>query len=307
MRGSVLKKVLCCALVAVVSMGALGVQSGVVVDGATAVYTSNGITVTRANSKPLCCSGEYMKSKFYTKLWDMRYNLRCFGMTTMYNVYSIASTQVGYKNYATYGNSNAHNWTGETKRMNGGTGNTEYTRWLYATQLGQTENQYADVNWCAIFVSWCMFHAGYKSTASDKAKWYSVCADPRKDYVAPIETFWLDQRNVWYTTSANYKLQQAKNDSRFETVTSNQVNLSGYNLPYKKGGLVFFNWGGDNFKYFHHVGIVESYDTKTHVLTYISGNDKGEVRRASLDLDTFGTREGEYMRNARRIMAYAEY
>ena len=112
-------------------------------------------------------SPEYMSSPYYTKLISA---LEDTGdRSAMERTLAVALSQEGYKNYATTGidieqaRKDGLLWTGAELRMDASrTGNTEYTRWAQRYIMDRDENsQYLDCDWCAIFVSWCLYQAGY--------------------------------------------------------------------------------------------------------------------------------------------------
>lgn len=188
--------------------------------------------------------------------------------------------------------------------MNHGTGNTEYTRWAQNVIMNRTGSAlFLDCDWCAIFVSWCMYQAGYYTDEQLKKYYYSYCADPRIEYDADswITAFCLEQENVWYTPLAERKLKA------YDWNTYYYTDVDPYELPYRPGGHIYFSFDGSG-TYFDHVGIVIDYDSETHVLTYTNGNSNGQVITKQMDLDTEEEFYGQpFMQNSKRIMAYAEY
>lgn len=257
--------------------------------------------------------------KYYGRLKQAikNYSTSTSKVSYMQRVYNIAKSQLnwdankkktknyGYANYATNGSIN-HNWTGRYLKMNEyNTGNTEYTRWFFSkfrlddgTKLPMT----TDCDWCAIFVSWCMYYSNYRRDTKENMRViYSSCADPRKDLKERLTSFNLAENKVWYTRTANYKL----NEGDFKVWNRNvkNRNIDAIKIPYKKGGLIFFNWSGLG-ESFDHVGIVMSYDKEAKKLTYISGNDEGRVRVRTLYLHKT---DSNGVLNKKKIMAYGEY
>lgn len=241
-------------------------------------------------------------------------------VTYMNAAVRIARSQIGYYCFATDWNvgSKYVNWTGtKTNTRNKGegyAGNTEYTRWFYSNiyDTYNVSNRFADVDWCAIFASWCIYHAGYHANKSDQVIVYSTCADPRKDMLQRETSFNADPKKVWYTTggtgtligmhrSAGYKPFDVWNQSVFKL--KGHVNLNAEQIKYRPGGLIFFGEGTEMY----HVAMVDSFSGST--LTYIEGNgsyskdpydkDNGisKVRRSSIDLSQEGY----------KIYAYMEY
>ena len=262
-----------------------------------------------ASAKDLRFSDEYKTSPYYEKLMQALHDTK--NSTIMERTLAVAQSQEGYFNFATEGydlekaREEGKLWTGAELRMNiNKTGNTEYTRWAqrYVMESHESE-QYADYDWCAIFVSWCLYQAGYYTESELKRYFYSNSVDTRVFWSADewIGTFSLDQRMVYYAPVARKKL------SYMPWNTYYNVDISPYDMPYKPGGLVFFGWSGTG-DYFSHVGIVVNYDPDTHVLTYINGNYGGMVITWDIDLDVKETFRGlPYTKNAKRIMAYADY
>lgn len=254
-------------------------------------------------------SEEYKSSPFYAKLTGALENSE--GKTTMEKVLAVALSQEGYKNYATTGidveqaRADGLLWTGAELRMNAAdTGNTEYTRWAQRYIMNRDESQqYLDCDWCAIFVSWCLYQAGYYSEDRLKKYYYSYYAEPRIAFDADswIEAFDLDQKNVWYAPKAHHKLDA------YDWNTYYNIDVSPYDFPYKPGGVVFFTWDGSG-EYFDHIAIVVDYDQDTHVLTYTNGNSAGQVITRQIDLDAEEEFCGmAFTKNSNRIMAYGEY
>lgn len=252
-------------------------------------------------------SNEYRSCKYYNQLMSALGKNK--DSSFMQRVLDIALSQEGYLAYALEDMSveqareEGKLWTG-TELHYGSTltGNTEYTRWFYQYVL-QTDSPYIDCEWCSIFVSWCLYQAGYHAdTKSDREYYYSYCADPRherKDNI--IQSFNLDQNKVWYTPTANIKLDDFK-----EINTPVHKDIDPYDIKYKPGGLIFISWDGLGWS-FEHIGIVVSYNKDEHILTYIGGNDYGSVMINSIDFDTDEFDVQPVVRNSQRIMAYAEY
>ena len=281
----------------------------------TAVSTSAALTDTSfsygtVNTDVRIFSDEYKTSAFYSKLTEaIEKNA---GKSSMEKTAEIALSQLGYKNYSTEGidieqaKKDGLLWTGVEKRMNASkTGNTEYTRWAQRYVMDRSESsQYLDCDWCSIFTSWCMYHAGYYSDADLKKFYYSYCADPRieSDADAWIEAFNFEQENVWYTPLSGKKIDAYAGWNHYV-----HTNVDPYELPFRKGGLIFFSWDGSG-KYFDHVAIVLEYDKQNHILRYINGNSDGEVLIREMDFDAEEEFYGQpLMKNSGRIMAYAEY
>ena len=230
----------------------------------------------------------------------------------MSRVLAVAKSQEGYKDYCMAGTTPeaareaGYLWTGQDSENDNinGSGNTEYTRWAQEYVMGRSgEEIYLDCDWCAIFASWCMYQAGYYSDSELKKYFYSYYADPREERTAGswIEAFNFDHDKVWYTPRASGKVA-AYSWSRYS-----HTDIDPYEIPYKPGGMIFFSWDTSG-RYFSHVGIVESYDPETHVLTYINGNVEYAVTTRQMDLDVEEEFYGQAMAvNANRIMAYAEY
>ncbi len=266
-------------------------------------------TATAFAQEDIKYSPEYKSSPFYEKLTLALENSA--DKTTMEKTLAVALSQEGYKNYATAGidieqaRADGLLWTGAELRMDEDeTGNTEYTRWAQRYLMDSSESgQYLDCNWCAIFVSWCLYQAGYYDEAKLKKYYYAYCAEPRVEFDADswILAYDLDQRNVWYAPKAHHKLDS------YNWNTYYNIDVDPYDFPYKPGGVVFFSWDGSG-QYFDHVAIVVDYDTETHVLTYSNGNSDGQVITRQIDLDTEESFRGQaYTKNVNRLMAYGEY
>ena len=255
-------------------------------------------------------SDPYKTTQFYTDLLSVQKATE--GSSIMQRVLDISFTQEGYKNYAVLGDDPKELreqgllWTGLVQRnTSAGTGNTEYTRWAEEYVQFGMGNPCRDCDWCAIFASWCMFQAGYYTETGKQHWYYSYCADPREE---KSEGYWFtsfnfDQNKVWYTPNADYKVEEY-------SAWCNAVNtdIDPYDIPWKPGGLVFFNWNG-NYTKFHHVAIVISYDPVNHVLKYMNGNSDGQVRASTLYLDKFFKvgYDGQDLYGKDVLMAYAEY
>ena len=254
-------------------------------------------------------SEEFKTSEYYANLAQALEEYK--DSTTQERTLAVALSQEGYKNYATDGidieqaKADGKLWTGVELRMNDNlTGNTEYTRWAQRYVLGLGEAaQYADYDWCAIFVSWCLYQAGYYDEAQLKKYYYAYVVDPRIFYDADswIESFNLNQRMVYYPPKAHHKLDAMPWNTYYN------VDVDPFDIPYKPGGLIFFCWNGTG-DYYSHVGIVVSYDQDTHVLTYTNGNSDGQVITRQIDLDVEESFRGQaYCLNADRVLAYADY
>ena len=254
-------------------------------------------------------SSEYQSSPFYEKLITALDDSK--NKTTMEKALSAALSQEGYQNYSLDGadisqaKTDGLIWTGIEQRMNDNdTGNTEYTRWAQSCVMDRNgEALYIDCDWCAIFMSWCMYQAGYYTEDRLKQYYYSYCADPRVEYAADtwIEAFCLEQENVWYTSTAAKKLEA------YSWNTYQHTETDPCEIPYKPGGLVFFSWDGEG-RYFEHVGMVINYDSENHILTYIGGNTEGQVMTRKMALDTVEEfHKTPLLKNSERIMAYGEY
>ena len=298
------KNLFCCLLAAAMMAGSVG---------ATAVSVSADTSYesfySQSESEIAIFSDEYKSTDFYSKLQTALEENK--DVSLMEKTLAIALSQEGYKNYATSGidideaRANGLLWTGAVKRMNEEkTGNTEYTRWAQRYIMnGDEQYQYADLDWCAIFVSWCLFNGGYYSDEQLKKYYYSYCSDPRIEFDADswITAFNMDQEKVWYTSLAERKIAAYSSWNHFV-----HTDIDPYEIPYKPGGLLFFSMDGSG-NYFDHVAIVVDYDPDTHELTYINGNNDGQVseRRVNLDEETIVT--DLHKKNSEIIMAYAEY
>lgn len=254
-------------------------------------------------------SEEYKSSPYYENLMAALENTH--DSTVMERTLAVALSQEGYANFATEGydldqaRAEGKLWTGKELRMNDDlTGNTEYTRWAQRYLMGRDESsQYSDFDWCAIFVSWCLYQAGYYSDETLKKYFYSYDADPRIFFDADswIMSYNLDQKKVWYVPKAQHKLDAMDWNTYYNT------DVDPYDIPYRPGGLVFFSWDTSG-QYFNHVAIVVDYDEESHVLTYTNGNSDGLVITRQIDLDTVEEFRGQKLaQNSERIMAYAEY
>ena len=254
-------------------------------------------------------SPEYLSSPFYEKLTAALDDSK--DKTTMEKALAAALSQEGYQNYSLVGTTpeearkTGFLWTGKEHIYDKEySGNTEYTRWAQSCLMGRSgEALYADIDWCAIFSSWCMYQAGYYTKEQLKKYYYSYYADPRQEYDADswITAFCLDQENVWYTPAAARKLEAYSWNTYYHTETDP------FDIPYKPGGLIFFSWDGSG-QYFNHVGMVVSYDSDDHILTYINGNTEGSVITRTMDLDKEEEFHGHpLLVNSKRIMAYGEY
>lgn len=287
---------------------ALALSAAVLLTFSNAALTVNAELEERY--RPESTSPEYEGSKFYDRLWEARQET--VGQPVMDRVAEIALSQEGYRNYATGGvnlewaKENNRIWTGEYLRMNSNyTGNTEYTRWAQSYVMDRNYHSgYFDCDWCAIFVSWCMYQAGYYDYPQLPRYYYSYYADPRVEphYGTWAEAFNFDQSDVYYTSKANRKLELYS-----EWNHADNTDVSPYDIPYKPGGLLFFTWDGTG-NYFNHIAIVLGYDSEAHELYYINGNDGGMVQTRVMDLDETEKYNGHVMlKNADRIMAYADY
>ena len=275
-----------------------------------AVMLSSAFSVVAsASGTDLRFSEEYKASPYYTKLMQALDEHK--DGTTMEKTLAVALSQEGYANFATEGydldqaRQEGKLWTGKELRMNDNlTGNTEYTRWAQRYVMDRDEDsQYADYDWCAIFTSWCLYQAGYYDEETLKRYFYCYIVDPRIFWDADgwIETFSLDQKNVYYAPNAHHKLDAMPWNTYYN------IDIDPLQMPYKPGGLVFFGWNGTG-DYFSHVGIVVNYDPETCVLTYTNGNSDGLVITRQIDLDKEESfRDQAYTLNANRIMAYADY
>ncbi len=281
------------------------------------VFTASAVLITGMFSaattafaeNDLKFSAEYKSSPYYTKLLNALDENK--DKSTMEKTLAVSLSQEGYKNYSTsdvdieQAKADGLLWTGAELRMNeNSTGNTEYTRWAQRYVMDRAEEtQYLDCDWCAIYVSWCMYQAGYYDKEELKRCYYSYYANPTCSYDADgwILTYNLDQHKVWYTDSANKKLSENSWTKFYNT------NTDPMEIAYKPGGLVFFSWDGLDGG-FDHVAIVVDYDKDTHVLTYSNGNSDGQVITRKIDLDVEEEFRGTpFMQNSKRIAAYGEY
>ena len=264
---------------------------------------------TYAESESPRFSAEYKASPFYERLVQALDDTK--DASAMERTLAVALSQEGYANFATDGydldqaRAEGKLWTGAELRMNDDlTGNTEYTRWAQSYVMGLDGNaQYADYDWCAIFVSWCLYQAGYYSEEQLKKYYYAYSVDPRIFYDADswIESFNLDQRTVYYPPKAHNKLDAMPWNTYYN------VDVDPFDIPYKPGGLIFFSWDGTG-QYYSHVGIVVDYDQDTHFLTYTNGNSDGLVITRKIDLDVEEEFRGQaFCKNCDRILAYADY
>ena len=254
-------------------------------------------------------SQEYQTSPFYEKLTAALDNSA--DKTAMQKTLAVALSQEGYKNYATAGidveqaRADGLLWTGKELRMNENlTGNTEYTRWAerYIMDHDEEASLY-DMDWCAIFVSWCLYQAGYNDDERLKRYYYAYCAEPRIEFDADswILAYNFRQQGVYYTPKAHHKLD------KYNWNTYYHIDVDPFDIPYQPGGLVFFSWDSSG-AYFDHVAIVVDYDEDTHVLTYTNGNSDGQVITRQIDLDVEEEFRGQqYAKNSDRVMAYVEY
>lgn len=254
-------------------------------------------------------SPEYQTSPFYSSLVAALENSQ--NKTAMERTLAVALSQEGYKNYATEGidveqaRADGLLWTGTTLRNNAyETGNTEYTRWAQRYIMDRDEeSQYLDCDWCAIFVSWCLYQAGYNDDERLKRYYYSYYAEPRIEYDADswIMAYNFKQQGVYYTPKAHHKLD------KYYWNTYYHIDVDPYDIPYQPGGLIFFSWDSSG-QWFDHVAIVVDYDEDTHVLTYTNGNSDSQVITRQIDLDVEEEFRGQqYAKNSDRIMAYVEY
>ena len=246
----------------------------------------------------------------------------------MERVANIALSQVrilgsyypGYANYSTLV-SGTHNWTGlELLNNSYLTGNTEYTRWMFSSivknnpSIGYPE---IDCDWCAIFVSWCMYHADvyakYSNGRPNYTYSYSLTAEPRirigaKTVAEKMDAFNFNQKKVTYATTVREKLIRQSDTYKYTYVNSKGKNVYNIadpiNIKYKRGGIIFFY--DYNSGFFSHVGIVLSWCKTSGCLTYISGNDGGRVRVRSIRIGKLTDNE-RFIDTTRTIGAYAEY
>lgn len=267
------------------------------------------LSLTAQAQEDFVFSAEYKTSPFYTKLTQALDSSR--DKTAMEKTLAVALSQEGYQNYATSGidveqaRADGLLWTGITQRMNAAdTGNTEYTRWAQRYVMGRSEEtQYIDLDWCAIFVSWCMFQAGYYDAQALRKYYYSYFADPRIEHEADtwIGAFNLEQENVWYAPNAEGLLDE------YNWNTYHHTGVDSRSFPYKPGGLVFFSWDATGSS-LDHVAIVVDYDRDTHKLTYSNGNSAGQVITRTIDLDAEEEFRGTpFAQNSNRVVAYGEY
>lgn len=278
------------------------------------------------------------ESEYYRKLKNTVYDINNSSVSYMEATARIAESQVGYKAYGTNGMfANLHlNGAYTNSNFWGDTANTEYTRWIYdkvaklelkSSVVANNKSaynkilnncnvcRYADVDWCAAFASWCMYHSGYHYNNSDKYIVYSVCADPRKD-LGPgerITSFNGNVNKVWYTKKGNAAINEVRDwytgswsgiymNKNFKEwnkgVASSHRNRSQYptsvdknGIPYKRGGLIFFNYDGDVL--LDHVGIVVSVGKNS--LTYIDGNGGNGLEVAKRTVKYSENKIGAYM------------
>ena len=281
-------------------------------------------------------SNDYKKNgsteaKFYKQLKNtvnsINNKVKTQSVSYMSAAASIAESQLWYSCYATFGNLSAVRWNGLSARKNEyNTGNTEYTRWFFTNVVNEYDSRFYDLDWCAIFASWCMYHAGYHASNSDKYVVYSSCADPRKDLATNERhtSFNGAPSKCWYTCIGTVALNENsyvehdwsgyygykdfktwnkavkadhRNRSALYKYTKNGKIVNGNGIPYKRGGLIFFDWDQDG--HFDHVGIVRSVSGDT--LTYMEGNSCGSnngtccVRSTSINLVTKGASIAAYM------------
>ena len=260
-------------------------------------------------SEDLKFSQEYKTSPYYTKLIESLENTK--DKSAMERTLAVALSQEGYKNYATAGidveqaRADGLLWTGKELRMNANlTGNTEYTRWAerYIMDHDEAASLY-DMDWCAIFVSWCLYQAGYNDDERLKRYYYAYCAEPRIEFDADswILAYNFRQQGVYYTPKAHHKLD------KYNWNTYYHIDVDPFDIPYQPGGLIFFSWDSSG-AYFDHVAIVVDYDQDTHVLTYTNGNSAGQVITRQMDLDVEEEFLGKKLaKNSDRIMAYVDY
>lgn len=264
---------------------------------------------TALASEDLKFSQEYKTSPYYTKLTETLENTK--DKSAMERTLAVALSQEGYKNYATAGidveqaRADGLLWTGKELRMNDNlTGNTEYTRWAerYIMDHDEAASLY-DMDWCAIFVSWCLYQAGYNDDERLKRYYYAYCAEPRIEFDADswILAYNFRQQGVYYTPKAHHKLD------KYNWNTYYHIDVDPFDIPYQPGGLIFFSWDSSG-AYFDHVAIVVDYDQDTHVLTYTNGNSDGQVITRQIDLDVEEEFRGNKLaKNSDRVMAYVEY
>ena len=276
----------------------------------TVILASLAFAVPQASAKDnYKYSSEYQASPFYQKLNSALENSS--GKTAMEKTLAVALSQEGYKNYSTYGidvekaRADGLLWTGKELRMNSDhTGNTEYTRWAQRYIMDRDEqSQYLDCDWCAIFVSWCLYQAGYNDDERLKRYYYSYYAEPRIEFDADswIMAFNFKQQGVYYTPKAHHKLD------KYYWNTYYHVDTDPFDIPYQPGGLIFFSWDTSG-QWFDHVAIVVDYNKDTHVLTYTNGNSDGQVITRQIDLDVTEEFRGQKLaKNSERVMAYVNY
>ena len=325
---SVKKRILSVALSLTMLLGVSILPASISVDAANLNSLSSGY---KKNGN--------VESKYYRQLKntvnDINASNKTNPTTYMNATARIAESQVGYSCYATFGDSSAVRWNGISARMNGYyTGNTEYTRWFFTDVIKDAKNRsnrYADLDWCAIFASWCMFHSGYHANNSDKYIVYSSCADPRKDLGKGERwtAFNGAEGKCWYTKTGTIALNEQswvyhewsgfngykdfktwnknvasnhRNRSALYKYTSNGKTVNANGIPYKRGGLVFFDWEQDGK--FNHVAIVKKVSGNT--LTIIEGNARAggiggthsgnsSVRITTVNLKTQGKFIAAYM------------
>lgn len=254
-------------------------------------------------------SDEYKTSPYYTQLQAALENSQ--DRSAMQKVLAVALSQEGYKNYSTSGidieqaRADGLLWTGKELRNNEYlTGNTEYTRWAerYIMDHDEASSLY-DIDWCAIFVSWCLYQAGYNDDERLKKYYYAYCAEPRIEFDADswILAYNFKQTGVYYTPKAHHKLDS------YNWNTYYNIDIDPFDIPYEPGGLIFFSWDASG-KWFDHVAIVVDYDEDTHVLKYSNGNSDGQVITREIDLDNEEEFRGQaFAKNSDRVMAYVNY
>ena len=212
-----------------------------------------------ASGEDLRFSEEYKTSPYYEKLMKALSDTE--NASVMDRTLAVALSQEGYANFATEGydldqaRTEGKLWTGAELRMNDNlTGNTEFTRWAQSYVMGKGgDAQYADYDWCAIFVSWCLYQAGYYSEEQLKKYYYAYVVDPRIFYDADswIESFNLNQRLVYYPPKAQHKLDAMPWNTYYN------VDIDPFEIPYKPGRVIFFGLNGTRY-YYNHVAIVVS-------------------------------------------------
>ncbi len=281
-----------------------------IVLSAAAVLASTAFSIPSVSAKDdFKYSPEYQSSPYYEKLTAALEDSA--GKSAMEKTLAVALSQEGYKNYSTQGvdieQARADDllWTGAELRMNAAqTGNTEYTRWAQRYIMDRDENsQYLDCDWCAIFVSWCLYQAGYNDDERLKRYYYSYYAEPRIEFDADswIMAYNFNQQGVYYTPKAHHKLD------KYSWNTYYHIDVDPFEIPYQPGGLLFFSWDASG-EWFDHVGIVVDYDDDTHVLSYTNGNSDGQVITRQIDLDVEEEFRGQqFAKNSDRVMAYVEY